>query len=76
MRTEEEERKYETVGNIRIKDYKKKDKKKKDNKKKKDSSDTPLGTKILVWIMFFAMLAAFGASVIIYFIQVFMNANS
>ena len=73
MRTTEDEKKYEQVGNIRIKEIKKKKVKK--NKKKTNTSDTPLGTKILVWCMFFAMLAAFGASVIIYFIQVFMEAN-
>ena len=48
------EKKYEQVGNIRIKEEKKKNKKKK-------KSDTPLAVKAFVWFMFIAMaLSTFG----------------
>lgn len=51
------EKKYESVGNIRIKEPKKKK-----NKKQNDSTST--GVKILVWFMFFAMLASFLAPIL------------
>lgn len=55
-----DEKKYETVGNIKIKEAKK--------KKNRKSSDTPLGVKIFVWVMFFAMLASIVAPLIYYFV--------
>ena len=56
-----DEKSYETVGNIRIKEAKKK-------KKKVKSGDTPIGVKIFVWVMFFAMLASVVAPLVYYFI--------
>lgn len=56
-----DEKKYETVGNIKIKEAKKK-------KKKTNTSSTPLGVKIFVWVMFFAMLASVIAPLAYYFI--------
>lgn len=55
-----DEKKYETVGNIKIKEAKK--------KKNRTSSDTPLGVKIFVWVMFFAMLASIVAPLVYYFV--------
>ena len=48
------EKDYEVVGNIRIKQPKVKK-----NKKKKKTSETPLMTKVFVWCMFIAMFASF-----------------
>lgn len=56
-----DEKNYETVGNIKIKEAKKK-------KKKTTTSSTPLGVKIFVWVMFFAMLASVVAPLAYYFI--------
>ena len=56
-----DEKNYETVGNIKIKEAKKK-------KKKTNTSSTPLGVKIFVWVMFFAMLASGVAPLAYYFI--------
>ncbi len=56
-----DEKNYETVGNIKIKEAKKK-------KKKTNTSSTPLGVKIFVWVMFFAMLASVVAPLAYYFI--------
>lgn len=56
-----DEKKYETVGNIKIKEAKKK-------KKRTNTSSTPLGVKIFVWVMFFAMLASVVAPLVYYFI--------
>lgn len=56
------ERDYEVVGDIRIKQTKK--------KKKKKSSETSLATKIFVWFMFLAMLGSFLAPLITYLISV------
>lgn len=56
-----DEKNYETVGNIKIKEAKKK-------KKKTNISSTPLGVKIFVWVMFFAMLASVIAPLAYYFI--------
>ena len=44
------EKDYEVVGDIRIKQSNKK-------KKKKKSDNTSIGTKIFVWVMFIAMLS-------------------
>lgn len=54
-----DEKNYETVGNIKIKEAK---------KKKTNTSSTPLGVKIFVWVMFFAMLASVVAPLVYYFI--------
>lgn len=54
-----DEKNYETVGNIKIKEAK---------KKKTNTSSTPLGVKIFVWVMFFAMLASVIAPLAYYFI--------
>lgn len=54
-----DEKNYETVGNIKIKEAK---------KKKTNTSSTPLGVKIFVWVMFFAMLASVVAPLAYYFI--------
>lgn len=56
-----DEKNYETVGNIKIKEAKKK-------KKKTNTNSTPLGVKIFVWVMFFAMLASVIAPLAYYFI--------
>ena len=56
-----DEKNYETVGNIKIKEAKKK-------KKRTNTSSTPLGVKIFVWVMFFAMLASVVAPLVYYFI--------
>ena len=56
-----DEKNYETVGNIKIKEAKKK-------KKKTNTSSTPLGVRIFVWVMFFAMLASVVAPLAYYFI--------
>ena len=56
-----DEKNYETVGNIKIKEANKK-------KKKTNTSSTPLGVKIFVWVMFFAMLASVIAPLAYYFI--------
>lgn len=56
-----DEKNYETVGNIKIKEAKKR-------KKNRKSSDTPIGVKIFVWVMFFAMLASIVAPLVYYFI--------
>lgn len=61
-----EEKNYETVGNIKIKEAKKK-------KKKTNTSSTPLGVKIFVWVMFFAMLASVVAPLAYYFITAINN---
>lgn len=58
---DKDEKKYEQVGNIKIAEPKKK-------KKKKKSSDSPLGVKIFVWVMFYAMLASFIAPLAYYLI--------
>ena len=59
-----DEKKYEVVGDIRIKEPKKK------KKTKKKTSDTSLGIKILVWFMFIAMFASFAVPMVIYFTSV------
>lgn len=61
-----DEKSYETVGNIKIKEKKKK-------KKKSNTSSTPIGIKIFVWIMFFAMLASVVAPLVYYFIAATSN---
>lgn len=60
-----DEKKYEVVGNIKIKEKK--------NKKKKNSSSTPLGLKIFIWIMFFAMVASVVTPLVYYFIVATSN---
>lgn len=60
------EKSYEVVGDIRIKEPKKK----KSKKKKTSTSETSLGIKILVWFMFIAMFASFIVPLIIYFTNV------
>lgn len=57
-----DEKQYEQVGNIRIKEIKKK------KTKKKNSSTTPLYIKILVWFMLIAMLVTSFGSLLYYFI--------
>lgn len=57
------EKDYEVVGDIRIKQTKKK----KNNKK---SDNTSIGTKIFVWVMFIAMLASFVVPLALYLISV------
>ncbi len=59
------EKDYEVVGNIRIKEKKKQ---KKDKKKKSDS--TPFFVKAFVWFMFIAMAASFFVPLIYYLISV------
>lgn len=59
-----DEKLYEQVGDIKIKEPKVKK-----SKKKKRNSDTPLGTKIFVWFMFIAMLASFAVPLIMYFVS-------
>ncbi|MCH5166445.1 MAG: hypothetical protein J1F35_01000 [Erysipelotrichales bacterium] len=59
------EKDYEVVGNIRIKQPKNKK-----AKKKKNASDTSLITKIFVWFMFVAMFASFIVPLIYYLISV------
>ena len=67
-----DEKQYEVVGDIRIKQPKQK--KKKDKKKKSSTSDTPIIIKIFVWFMFIAMFASsFG--VLIYYLISLMMAN-
>lgn len=61
-----EEKHYEVVGDIRIKEPKKK----KNKKKKTSTSNTPLGIKILVWFMFLAMFASFIVPLVSYFVSV------
>ena len=56
-----DDKKYESVGNIRIKQPKAK------KKKNKKSDSTPLGIKILVWFMFIAMCLSFIAALIYMF---------
>ncbi len=55
---------YEIVGNIPIKMPKNK------KKKKKTCSDTSIGTKILVWFMFFAMALGFIVPLVYYLISI------
>lgn len=62
-----EDKHYEQVGNIRIKEPKKK-------KKKKKTSDTPLGVKIFVWIMVIAMIGSFFAPIIYYLYSVISSS--
>ena len=58
------EKDYEVVGDIRIKQPKQK------KKKKKKTSDTSLGIKIFVWTMFVAMFASFIVPLIYYLVTV------
>lgn len=58
-----DEKKYETVGNIRIKEPKKK------NKDKKKNNETSIGIKFFVWFMFIAMALSFLGPLIYYFIK-------
>lgn len=55
------ERDYEVVGDIRIKQTK---------KRKKKTSDTSVLTKVFVWFMFIAMLSSFIFPLIMYLISV------
>lgn len=55
------EKDFEVVGDIRIKQPRKKK-----NRKKKKTSDTSLLTKIFVWFMFIAMFASFAGPLIYY----------
>lgn len=59
------EKDYEVVGDIRIKQSK--DKKKKKNK---NTSETPLMTKVFVWFMFIAMFASFIVPLVYYLISI------
>lgn len=59
------EKDFEVVGDIRIKQPKQK----KNNKKKK-TSDTPLGIKIFVWFMFFIFFASAVVPLVYYLITV------
>ncbi len=57
------EKDYELVGDIRIKEKPKK-------KKKKKTSDSSLLTKIFVWFMFIAMFASFIVPLIFYLVTI------
>lgn len=59
-----DEKQYEAVGNIRIKE----ERKKKNSKKK--GSELSLGFKIFIWIMFIAMLASFIGPLAYYIITI------
>ena len=59
------EKDYEVVGDIRIKQPKTKK-----VKKKKSTSDTSLITKVFVWFMFVAMFASFIVPLIYYLVSV------
>ena len=61
-----DEKQFEQVGDIRIKEVKKK----KNKKKKSNISDTPIIIKIFVWFMFLAMFLASFGSLVYYFISV------
>lgn len=63
---ERDEKKYEQVGNIKIAQPKTR----KNNKKK---SNTLIGVKIFVWVMFFAMLASFLAPLVYYLVSAIGN---
>ncbi|HPZ24151.1 MAG TPA: hypothetical protein PLB45_02625 [Bacilli bacterium] len=58
----ENDKKYEQVGNIAIKESKHKSKKNKYN-------EASLGVKVFVWVMFAAMFASFIVPLIYYFIE-------
>ena len=60
--------KYNQVGNIRIKEPKAKK-----NKKKKSADTAPLGIKIFVWFMFFAMLLGALGAMAYYLVTYAMN---
>lgn len=60
-----DDKQYEVVGNIRIKQPKTKK-----SKKKRNTEFTPLWTKILVWFMFIAMAASFIVPLVYYFMQI------
>lgn len=57
------EKDYEVVGDIRIKQKKTKNKKKK-------QGDTSFGMKVFVWIMFIVMLSSFLVPLILYLVSV------
>lgn len=57
------EKDFEVVGDIRIKQPRKK-------KKNKKSSDTSLSTKVFVWFMFIAMFLSFAGPLVYYLISV------
>ena len=65
------EKDYEIVGDIRIKQPKAKKNKK---KKMKKTSETSLAIKIFVWFMFIAMFSSFIVPLIYYLINV-ISAN-
>ncbi len=52
------------VGNIRIKEPKKK------KKSVKKTNDTSFGVKVLVWVMFFAMVVCFMGPLAMYLISI------
>ena len=60
-----DEKQYEQVGNIRIKEPKKKK-----NKKKKKTDDTPLFTKIIVWLMLIVFFGSFILPLVYYLYMV------
>ena len=57
------EKDYEVVGDIRIKQSNKK-------KKKKKSDNTSIGTNIFLWVMFIAMHSSFLVPLALYLISV------
>lgn len=59
------EKDYEVVGDIRIKQPKKKNKKKKTN-----TDSTPIGIKIFVWFMFIVFFASAVVPLVYYLITV------
>lgn len=59
------EKDYEIVGDIRIKQPKKKN-----NKKKTNADSTPLGIKIFVWFMFIVFFASAIVPLIVYLMSV------
>lgn len=63
------EKDYEVVGDIRIKQPKTKK-----NKKKKKDSDTPLITKVFIWFMFIAMFSSFLVPLVYYLISVISSS--
>lgn len=64
----EKQYEYGAVGNIRIKEPKKRKK----NRKKSDES--PLGVKIFVWFMFFAMLLGFLGPLAMYLLNIISSS--
>lgn len=65
-----DEKKYEQVGNIRIKQSKVK----KNKEKKRSTDETSLGVKIFVWIMILVFMGSFIGPLAYYLYMVITNS--